>query len=86
MPSNTAAWLMEKGHPFEIKEAPYPECLPGTVIIRSAAVAVNPVDHTIQSGGVPFKYSAIIGVDVAGEVVELGEGVTHLQKGQRVFA
>lgn len=31
------------------------------------------------------KYPTILGADAAGYIEEVGEGVTHLQKGQRVI-
>jgi len=31
------------------------------------------------------KYPNVLGTDVAGEIVEIGEGVTRLRKGQRVI-
>jgi NADPH:quinone reductase-like Zn-dependent oxidoreductase len=33
----------------------------------------------------PKSYPAIIGTDVAGEIYEVGEGVTNFKKGDRVI-
>ncbi len=60
---------------------------PGEVLVKNAAWAVNPVDWIIQDMGLIFKkYPNVLGVDSAGEIHEVGEGVTHLKKGQRVMA
>lgn len=49
MPSNKAAWLPEaKARPFKVDDAPYPEPEADEVIIKNAAVAINPVDWKIQ--------------------------------------
>lgn len=86
MPTNFAVWINEsKAYPFVIEEAPYPKPRPGQVLIRNKAAAINPADYKIQAYD-PFgsKYPLIVGLDVAGEVVEVGEGVTDLKPGQRV--
>lgn len=45
MPSNSAALLTSaKAHPLEVGDVPYPTVVPNSVIIKTAAVAVNPVD------------------------------------------
>ena len=88
MPDNRAAWAtVALQNPLEVKEAPYPTVTPGHVVIRGKAVAINPIDSVIQLMD-PFKmsYPKILGLDVAGEVVEVGEGVHHVQKDQRVAA
>lgn len=51
----------------------------------------SPVDWKIRDsppGNNRFgiKYPFILGEDVAGEVLHLGSGIKHLQKGDRVFA
>lgn len=62
---------------------------PTEVLIRSAAVGVNPVDWKTRRGGGPQTFDPdgpkILGWDVAGEVVEVGAGVTRFAVGDRVF-
>ncbi|KAK8231768.1 zinc-binding oxidoreductase-like protein CipB [Phyllosticta capitalensis] len=87
-PQNQAAWITEKsGKPLKVAEAPLPSPGPGEVLIKTAAVAINPVDWKIQDYGIFIpKYPAILGVDLAGTIEEVGEGVTRFQKGQRVMS
>jgi NADPH:quinone reductase-like Zn-dependent oxidoreductase len=60
------------------------------VLVRVRGSSVNPVDCGIRAGMlksfIRLRLPAVLGVDVAGEVVELGEGVTRLSPGDRVFA
>jgi NADPH:quinone reductase-like Zn-dependent oxidoreductase len=47
--SNQAAWIpASKANPFKVDSAPYPKPAPNEVIIKNAAVAINPVDWKIQ--------------------------------------
>ena len=90
MPSNAAAWITESGaYPFTVKEALYVSPGPHQVLIKNAAVAMNPVDYKIQSSNAltsfPIKYPNILGCDVAGIIVEIGEDVRGLEVGQRVI-
>lgn len=88
MPSNKAAWITQEGaKPFEIKEAPYPTPGVGEVVVKNAAVAMNPIDWKMQDFSFfPLPYPNILGSDLAGEVVEVGEQVTNVKKGQMVFS
>ena len=55
------------------------------MVIKNHAVAVNPVDWKVQDyGAFVKKWPVVLGEDYAGEIVEVGEGVTHLKKGDRV--
>lgn len=59
--------------------------------ITLANSSYSPVDWKIRDsppGNNRFgiKYPFILGEDVAGEVLQIGSGVKHLQKGDRVFA
>ena len=43
--SNKAAYLKEaKANPFKVEDAPMPQAGKGEVVVKNAAVAVNPVD------------------------------------------
>jgi len=90
MPRNQAAWMAVKHQPLQVKEAPYTEPGPGEVLVRNHAVAINPVDWAIPFfGGMMFswiKYPFVLGSDLAGEVVAVGEGVTTVKPGDRVLA
>ena len=87
MPTNRAAWIKEKkGKPLVVDEAPYTSPGADEVTIKNGAVSINPVDWKIQDVGFFIeKFPNILGEDVAGEIVEVGDGVTDLKVGQRVF-
>lgn len=86
MPSNIAAWLVEKTNPLEVRPAPYTTPGANEIVIKNAAVAVNPVDWKLQDTGFYLThYPTILGQDVAGEVVEIGSAVTRFQVGDRVL-
>lgn len=88
-PENSALWLAKRGAPFRVGPAPYTSPNAGEVVVRVRAVGLNLVD------GIPgfayrfvlpwLTFPAVVGDDVAGEVVEVGPGVTRLSVGQRVL-
>ncbi len=69
-------------------ERPVPRPGPGEVLIRVAAAGVNRPDVLQRKGGYPPPPDAptIMGLEVAGEVVAVGEGVDAAMLGQRVCA
>jgi NADPH:quinone reductase-like Zn-dependent oxidoreductase len=86
---NSALWLPKRGARFEVGPAPYTPPAAGEVTVRVRAVAVNLVDAI---PGLAYRlimpwltFPAIVGGDVAGEVVEAGPGVTRMQPGDRVL-
>jgi NADPH:quinone reductase-like Zn-dependent oxidoreductase len=85
---NEGLWLLSPKGPFEIRFGLRPTPGPGQVLIRTRAVAVNPVDAItgpVRRVVTPWvRYPTVIGSDVAGEVVAIGEGVTGLRVGERV--
>jgi len=69
-------------------EVPEPETGPGQIKVRVRATALNYLDIWVRRGwpGLKLEMPHWCGADVAGEIVELGEGVTGWQTGQRVVA
>ena len=74
---------------FTPAEIDRPEAGPGQVLVRVAATSVNPVDTKIRKMGVdlPFapKTPAILGMDFAGTVEAVGEGVEGFAEGDEVY-
>lgn len=71
-------------HPADVAR---PEIKPGHVLVRVAATSVNPVDikiRTIKPAFAPHL-PAILGMDVAGVVEEVGEGVEGFKPGDEVY-
>src|ERR1700674_5883102 len=73
---------------FEVQERPDPELGPGQVRIGVAAAGINFADVMARMGlyqDAP-KTPCVVGYEVAGTVLELGDGVTAFTPGQRVLA
>ncbi|BGP54933.1 hypothetical protein JCM8202_003443 [Rhodotorula sphaerocarpa] len=86
MSQNAAAWIPEAKAQLEVKEAPTWTAEKGEVLVKVHSVSVQPVDWKIQDYNFFVKsYPFILGTDVAGEVLEVGEGVTNVKKGDRVL-
>ena len=88
MTDNTALLLSCKRAAFTLGAAPFPSARSGEIIIRTRAIALNPMDRLVQTSGdlmTPYlHYPAILGSDVAGEVVAVGADVTRFTVGDRV--
>jgi len=75
---------------FTITDLPAPEPGPTEVLVKVHAAGVNPVDWKTRTGvGVNGFFDPdapmVLGWDIAGEVVEVGAGVTRFAVGDRVF-
>ncbi len=71
---------------LRLEEIADPQPGPGQVLVQVEAVGVNPVDAYIRSGGYgkrPLPYTP--GSDAAGTVEAVGEGVTTMKAGDRVY-
>jgi NADPH2:quinone reductase len=77
------------GSPEEMKEETVPDLVPGPgqVVVAVKAAGVNPVDTYIRSGlykpDLELPYTP--GLDGAGVIVAIGDGVKHRSVGQRVY-
>jgi len=84
-----AAFIEKPGPPENIKygELSEPKLGDSQVLVRIKAVAVNPIDTYIRSGGVkvdlPLPF--IVGCDLAGTVERAGSKVTRFKPGDRVW-
>ncbi|WP_435896184.1 zinc-dependent alcohol dehydrogenase family protein [Oceaniferula spumae] len=74
---------------FEAEEIAKPEIKAGHVLVKIAATSVNTVDTMIRNMGEELPLSpatpALLGMDFAGVVEEVGEGVTGYAIGDEVY-
>jgi NADPH:quinone reductase-like Zn-dependent oxidoreductase len=74
--------------PFREIDIATPVPAPGQVLIKIAASGVNPLDTKIragQGGHAKQPLPAILGLDMAGVVASVGEGVSAFQPGDEVY-
>lgn len=76
---------------LQLKEIDKPRINQNDVLIQTKAISINPVDYKVRSEnqGLNMMYGedrpVILGWDLAGIVVEVGNKVTNFKKGDRVF-
>jgi NADPH:quinone reductase-like Zn-dependent oxidoreductase len=88
-----AVRIYEYGGPDALKyeeDVSDPTINPDTVLIRSVATSVNPIDWKVRSGArqkdFPLVLPAILGRDVSGVVMAVGSGVRNFTSGDNVIA
>jgi NADPH2:quinone reductase len=69
---------------LELEQVEVGEPGPGQVRLRHAAVGLNYADTYFRNGTYPMPLPAGMGVEAAGVVETIGEGVTHVAVGDRV--
>jgi succinate semialdehyde reductase (NADPH) len=79
-----AAVVRERSGPFVVEELRDPEPQAGEVLVEVAACGVCHTDLHIHDGSVPFPLPCVLGHEISGTVLRLGEGVSDLAVGQRV--
>jgi len=71
------------------EDAAMPVPAAGEVLVKTIAVSINPIDWKLRRGDLkemmPLAFPAILGRDLSGEVVAVGEGVIGLTAGDSVF-
>jgi NADPH:quinone reductase-like Zn-dependent oxidoreductase len=83
-----AAVAVEHQQPLVLQDLPVPQPGPGQVLVRVLASAVNPLDTKIAAGKGGHANQilpAVLGMDLAGVVERLGEGVTAFSVGAEVY-
>jgi NADPH:quinone reductase-like Zn-dependent oxidoreductase len=72
----------------ELMDLPVPRPAPGEIVVRLEAASLNPIDAGIAAGyfegRMPHVYPLILGVDGAGRVTEVGQGVRGFETGDLV--
>lgn len=100
VPSEMKAWRAHaygaEGNPADtigkmtLDTIPVPQPKAGQVLIKVELAAVNPIDWKLFSAGLdaicPVSFPYVPGFDVAGTVVQVGEGVTDLAVGDEVVS
>ncbi len=69
---------------LEAADLPLPSPAAGQILVRHQAVGLNYIDTYHRSGLYPIKTPTVIGLEAAGLVEAVGDGVTRFQVGDRV--
>jgi NADPH:quinone reductase-like Zn-dependent oxidoreductase len=85
-----ALWRYGDPEVLEPMDLPDPKVGPDTVLVRTRACGVNPVDYKIRQGGldalIPTHFPLVPGLDVAGVVEVTGPAVQGIAAGDEVIA
>jgi Alcohol dehydrogenase GroES-like domain len=83
------AVLLDKPGPpssLRIGEISAPRPGPDEALVRVCAASLNPVDYKVAAQGYErWRYPHVLGVDVAGVIETIGEGVISWNRGDKVF-
>ncbi len=87
-----AIYINAYGGPEELVYGVLPDPVPGAreMLIKVAAASVNPVDWKVREGRLKFfsgkNFPMVMGTEVSGTVVDMGEKVEGFEPGDRVYA
>lgn len=79
-----AAVLEAYGQPLNVTDVDLAPPQKGEVLVAIRATGVCHSDLTIQQGKVPYPTPCVLGHEAAGEVIEIGDGVTSVKPGDHV--
>ena len=85
--SSMLAAVLHNQDDLRIEEVPVPEIADDEALLRCRAVAICGTDQRIYRFGhkrLPSGTKRILGHELAGEIAQLGNAVTHLTTGMRV--
>ncbi|GIL38446.1 zinc-dependent alcohol dehydrogenase family protein [Roseiterribacter gracilis] len=83
-----ALLLDQANAPFRLTEIPMPVAGAGEVLVRIHASGLNPLDTKIRAGAAAHAkhpLPAVLGMDLAGVVEQVGAGVTAFRAGDEVY-
>jgi NADPH:quinone reductase-like Zn-dependent oxidoreductase len=72
------------------EEVPIPVAATGEVLVKLISTSINPIDYKVRRGDMknvmPLQLPAILGRDLAGQVVAIGKAVTSIKVDSLVLA
>jgi len=72
--------------PGSVRDIPEPQVEPRSVVVRVTVAGVNPIDWKVRSGAAGERpFPLVLGQDFAGVIESVGDGVTRVEAGDRVF-
>lgn len=83
LPKTMKAWTITRaGKPKDVLELKTDSPTPpppgaGEIVIRISYVSINPGDFKLMATWIPFRFPAIPGMDLVGEVVEIGHPTSN---------
>jgi NADPH2:quinone reductase len=86
--TNSGWYFPEPGEPSVLEETSLdmPEISPGDLLVRVTASGFNPIDTKIRAGLAPIASdNHVVGCDLAGEVVAVGDQVAGFSEGDVVY-
>src|SRR3954467_4520125 len=81
-----AMLLKEPGAPLVLENVPDPVAGPGEAVAKVLACGAGLTVHHARAGRFKVDYPRILGHEIAGEIVDVGAGVTHVKRGDGVTA
>ena len=70
---------------IELVDIEKPKPGKGQVLVKVYAAAINPFDYKLRNGAMKINFPFTMGLDVAGVVAEIGEGVENFSVGNKVY-
>ncbi len=86
-----AVQVLGYGDVHQLHYGSVPELRPGVgeILVKMVATSINPIDWKLRRGDLksfmPLEFPAILGRDLAGDVVEVGEGISRHKIGDPVL-
>jgi len=78
--------LRAKQGNFEISSRGIPSPGAGQLLVKVQSAALNPTDYKVQEEDpIGLQYPAVLGLDIAGIVEGVGQGVENFSKGDNVL-
>jgi NADPH:quinone reductase len=88
MSSQKAIAVVAVGKPVELIERPIPKPGPGQILVKVSIAGINPHDGIIREWAYFIgaeNLPGVLAIDITGEVVELGSGVSSFKIGDKVM-